>query len=176
MPTARKEADVAELRDMVSRATISISATYRGLSVADMTALRRKLREAGVEVRVIKNSLFRRAADQAGKAQVAEIATGPTAILFGYGDVAASAKSVQEFLRANRNTSLAVQAAYFDGQVLGPEALADLASLPSKEQLLADFMGGLRSPIANFASLMSATIQGFAGLIDARAQQLEAAA
>jgi large subunit ribosomal protein L10 len=172
VPTARKEAEVAELQDLVSRAAISISTSYTGLSVAEMTALRRRMRDAGVEVRVIKNTLFKLAAERAGKPGVAEIATGPTAVIFGYDDVAAAAKAVQEYIRTARN-SLAVQAAYMEGQVLPAAGLADIANLPSKDQLLVNFLGGIRSPIATFAGLMSGTIQKFAGLIDARAQQLE---
>jgi large subunit ribosomal protein L10 len=128
-----------------------------------------------VDVRVVKNTLFKLAAERAGRPKVAEIAQGPTAVIFGFGDVAAPAKAVQEYARTARN-ALTLTAAYLDGEVLGPSALADLANLPSKEQLLADFMGGLRSPIAAFAGLMSGTIQKFAGLVDARIQQLEGAA
>jgi len=174
-PTAHKEQQVEELRDLLSRATISISTNYRGLSVAEMTALRRRMRDAGVDVRVVKNTLFRLAAERAGEPKVAEIAQGPSAIVFGFGDVAAPARSVQEYIRTARN-ALTVTAAYIDGQLLGPAALGDIANLPSKEQLLTDFMGGLRSPIASFAGLMSGTIQKFAGLVDARIQQLEGAA
>ena len=175
VPTAHKEQQITELQDLVSRATISISTSYRGLSVAEMTTLRRRMREAGVDVRVVKNTLFKRAAEGAGQPRVAEIVSGPSAILFGYGDVSTPAKTIQEYIRTARN-ALTVTAAYVDGEVLGPAAIGDLANLPSKEQLLVNFMGGLRSPIATFAGLMSASIQKFAGLVDARIQQLDAAA
>lgn len=174
MPTARKVAEVEELREKVSRATISISTAYAGLSVADMTALRRRMRDAGVEVRVVKNTLLRRAAEAAGQPRMADIAMGPTAIVFGYGDVAAAAKAVQDYIRTSRST-LSVQAAYLDGQVIGGAALGDIANLPSREQLLVNFLGGIRSPIATFAGLMSGTIQKFASLVDARIQQMDAA-
>jgi large subunit ribosomal protein L10 len=172
VPTARKVAEVEELRDMISRAVVSISTEYRGLSVAEMIALRRRMREAGVEVRVVKNTLFKLAAEQAGQPQVAEIANGPTAVVFGYGDISSPAKALQEYMRTARN-ALTVQAAYVEGRVMPASALADLANLPSRDQLIAGFMGGLRGPIATFAGLMSATIQQFAGLIDSRANQLE---
>jgi large subunit ribosomal protein L10 len=175
VPTARKEAEVAELQDLVSRAAISISADYRGLSVAEMTALRRRMRDAGVDVRVVKNTLLKLAAERAGQPKVAEIATGPTAIVFGYGDIAVPAKALQEFIRVSRST-LTLNAAYVDGEIIRGAAITDLAALPSKDQLLANIIGALRSPIAAFASLLSGTIQSFAGLIDARAQQLEASA
>lgn len=175
-PTARKAAEVAELKQMVATTTLAISAQYRGLSVAEMTALRRRLRDAGVEVRVVKNTLLRLAAQQAERPGIADLALGPTAFLFSNGDIAKAAKSVQDYVRTARNT-FAVQGSWVEGQVImGPEGVADLASLPSKDQLLAGFMGGLRSPIAAFASLMSATIQQFASLVDARANQLEEAA
>lgn len=175
MPTARKEQQVEELQDLVSRATIAISTGYRGLSVAEMMTLRRRMRDAGVEVRVVKNTLLKLAAERAGQPKFAALGIGPTAILFGYGDVAAPAKAVQEYVRTARN-ALTVNSAYMDGQVLNAGELGDIANLPSREQLLANFMGGLRSPVAAFASLLQGTIQQFAGLVDARANQLEGGA
>jgi large subunit ribosomal protein L10 len=176
-PTARKAAEVAELKDLVQRSVVAISAQYRGLRVADMSALRRQMRGSGVEVRVVKNTLLRIAAHEAGKPQVAELALGPTAVIFGYDDIARAAKTVQDYVRTLRGSPLTIQGAWIEGQLLlGPESLADLASIPSRDQLLANFMGGLRSPIQTFAGLLSGTIQQFAGLIDARATQLEGAA
>ncbi len=175
-PTARKADEVAELRELVARSVVTISAQYRGLTVAEMSALRRQMRGAGVDVRVVKNTLFRIAANEAGREQMADLAMGPTALIFGYDDIAKAAKSVQDYMRTARN-ALAVQGAWVEGQVLtGPDSLADLASIPSREQLLANFMGGIKSPIQTFAGLLSGTIQQFAGLIDARANQLEGAA
>jgi len=174
-PTPRKAAEVEELKQLISDATLAISAQYSGLSVAEMSALRRRLRDAGLNVRVVKNTLFRIAAREAGKPNFAELAIGPTAILFGHDDVARAARAVQEYVRTSR-TSFAVQAAWLDGEVLsGPDSLNELASIPSREQLLANLMGGLRSPIQTFASLLNGTIQQFASLIDARARQLEEA-
>src|SRR5579885_519827 len=140
-----------------------------------MMTLRRRMREAGVERRVVKNTLLNRAAERAGQPKFAELGIGPTAILFGYGDVAAPAKAVQEYVRTARN-ALTVNSAYMDGQVLNASELGDIANLPSREQMLANFMGGLRSPVAAFASLLQGTIQQFAGLVDARANQLEGSA
>src|SRR4051794_12827305 len=82
VPTARKQEAVGELQDRVSRCTISIGAQYSGLTVAEMTVLRRRMRDAGVEVRVVKNTLLKRAADAAGRPGVAEVAKGPTAVIF----------------------------------------------------------------------------------------------
>lgn len=172
MPTAKKEADVAELQDMVDRSVVAISTNYRGLSVSEMTTLRRRMREAGVEVRVVKNNLLRIAAERAGKADLINIVEGPTAIVFGYDDIAAPAKAVTEYVRTSRST-LTITGAFLDGQVMKPAEVADLASLPSRESLIAQFVGGMQSPIATFSGLITSVVREFAGLIDARAQQLE---
>jgi large subunit ribosomal protein L10 len=140
-----------------------------------MTALRRRMHDVGVDVRVVKNSLFKLAAELAGKPAVAQIASGPSAIIFGFGDVSTPAKTIQEYIRTSRS-AMTLTAAYFEGEILAASAIGDLANLPSREQLLADFLGGIRSPIATFAGLMSGTVQKFAGLIDSRIQQLEGSA
>ena len=174
MPTAKKEADVAELQTMLDRSIVAISTSYRGLSVAEMTALRRRMREAGVDIRVVKNTLLRLAAERAGKPDLIQIVSGPTAIIFGYDDIAAPAKAVTEYMRTARN-ALTITGAYLDGTVMAPAAVADLATLPSREQMIAQFVGSVQSPIATFASLITGVVRQFAGLIDARAQQLEEA-
>jgi len=173
MPTARKEADVAELEDMVTRSIVAISTSYRGMSVSDMTTLRRRMREAGVDLRVVKNTLLRIAAERAGKPEMVKIVEGPTAVIFGYTDIAAPAKAVTEYVRTARN-SLTITGAYLDGEVMQAAGVADLASIPSRESLIAQFVGGMQSPIQTFAGLITGVVREFAGLIDARAQQLEA--
>lgn len=172
MPTARKEADVAELQDMVDRSVVAISTTYRGMSVSEMTALRRRMREAGVDIRVVKNNLLRIAAERAGKPEIVQIVEGPTAMIFGYSDISAPAKAVTEYVRTAR-TALAITGAFLDGQVMQAAAVADLANLPSRESMIAQFVGSMQSPIATFSGLISGVVREFAGLIDARAQQLE---
>jgi len=172
MPTAKKEADVAELQEMVGRSMVAISTSYRGLSVAEMTALRRRMREAGVDIRVVKNTLIRIAAERAGKPDLVQIIEGPTAVIFGYDDISKPAKAITEYVRTARNT-LTITGAFLDGQVMKAAEVADLASLPSRENMIAQFVGSLQSPIAMFSGLITSVVREFAGLIDARAQQLE---
>lgn len=174
MPTARKAEDIDELQDMIGRSLVAISASYRGLSVAEMTALRRRLRETGVDVRVVKNTLVRIAAERAGKPDLVKIVEGPTAIIFGYDDIGGPAKAITEYVRTARN-SLTITGAYLDGSVLAAAEVGDLASMPNRETMIAMFAGGLQSPIQTFAGLITATVRDFAGLVDARATQLEAA-
>ena len=175
MPTPRKAQALVELEDRVGRATVAISTNYRGLKVTEMTTMRRRMREAGVEVQVVKNTLLRIASERAGKPELFNIISGPTALVFGYGDPAAAAKAVTDYIRTARNT-MTIQGAYLDGQVFEAAQVADLASLPSRETLIAQFVGGMQSPLATFSGLLSSVVREFAGLIDARAQQMEDAA
>jgi large subunit ribosomal protein L10 len=175
MPTEKKVESVAELSDILSRSTVVIGAEYRGLRVSDTTALRRQLREAGIEMHVIKNTLFRRAAEAAGKPDLASIAEGPTALIIGFNDPLAPIKTVVEYQRSARN-AFAPRSAYLDGQIVSGANLNDLATLPPKEVMIAQFAGALQSPIVSFVYLIDATIQEFSGLLEARAGQLEGAA
>jgi large subunit ribosomal protein L10 len=172
MPTLKKEAAVAELQSMVDRSVVTISTSFRGLSVAEMTALRRRMREAGVEIRVVKNTLMKLAAERAGKPGLVQIIDGPTAMIFSYSDIAAPARAVTDYIRTARN-ALTITGAYLDGTVMQPAEVADLANLPSRDALLAQFVGSMQSSIATFSGLITSVVREFAGLIDARAQQLE---
>jgi len=186
MATQRKIDTVEELRGSIERSSIAIAADYAGLSVSAMLQLRRAVREAGVEMRVVKNRLFLRAATAAGKPEMADLLKGPTAIIFGFDDIIAPAKIVTEYMRTARNT-FAVRNGVMDGQLLSLADLQSLATLPSKPELLAKIAGGLQSPIANFAGLvrnilsvppgrlLNDSMTTFAGLLEARAKQVEAA-
>ncbi len=175
MPTPRKVEMLAEIKDRMARASIAISADYRGLTVAQLTELRRALRPAGAEVKVVKNTLAKMAAEQAGRAEMAEILSGPTAIAFGLGDPIAPIKALTEHLRAKR-MQLTIYGGWLEGKVLSRADVESLATLPSREQLIADVVGKLQSPLYNFAGLMQASMRNFAGLVEARAKQIEGAA
>jgi len=173
MPTERKVATVAELKDLVERSSIIIAAEYRGLSVRELTTLRRTLRNAGVEARVVKNKLFQLAAEQAGEAAAKDVVEGPSMIIFGTGaDIIAPAKAIAEYTRTARN-AFAAKKAYMDGAVHGANVVADLATMPSREELIGKLAGAFVQPVQQLAMLLNDSIQGFARLIDARAGQLE---
>jgi len=172
MPTPRKVAMLAEIKDRMERASIAISADYRGLSVAQMTDLRRALRPANVEVKVVKNTLAAMAAEQAGRSEMSQLVTGPTALALGFGDPIAPVKALTEFIRARRLT-ITIHGGWLEGRVLDRAELESLATLPSREQLIANVIGKLQSPLYNFAGLLQASIRNFAGLVEARAKQLE---
>ncbi len=175
MPTARKEATVEELKKLFANSSVVIGAEYRGLSVKEMTALRRTLRDAGVEARVVKNRLFQIAAAQAGQEAAGGVVEGPSLVIFGYGDIVAPAKAISEYTRTARN-AFAAKKVYIDGAVVDGKVVAELASLPSREQLIGQLAGAFISPLQNLVNMLDDSMRTFARLVDARAEQLESAA
>lgn len=160
---------------MLSRGTVVVGADYRGLRVGDVTALRKQLRELGIEMHVVKNTLFALAAAAAGRPELAELCDGPTAVVVGFDDPIAPLKTLVEYQRTARNT-FAAHKAYLDGQIYSAADITELATLPSRETLIAEFAGVLQSPLTTLVYLLQATLQEFAGLVDARAEQVGAAA
>lgn len=175
MPTEKKINEVKELTDKLQRSSVIIGAEYRGLTVSESTALRKTVREAGMQMQVVKNTLFLRAADAAGMSSAAELAEGPTVIIFGYDDPIVPIKTVVDYQRQARN-AFAARKAFLDGQIVPGNRLTELAALPPRDQMIAEIAGALQSPIINLVSLFAATIQEFSGLLDARAGQLEESA
>ena len=186
MATEKKIEIVQELRDRIERCVIAIAADYRGLTVTEMGQLRSAIREAGVEMRVVKNRLFLRALQEADRPEMAELLEGPTAIIFGYDDVVAPARVATEYMRSARN-AFAMRNGVLDGQLLNTADLQDLASLPPREILAGQVAGALQAPVARLAGLLSSllangagrllndSLHTFAGLMEARAKQMEGA-
>jgi large subunit ribosomal protein L10 len=184
MPTPKKEKMVEELRQRIARATIAVSADYRGLTVPQMDQLRRRMRSAGIELKVVKNTLTRLAAERAGKPVLTELIEGPTALAFGYDDFLTVVRAFSDYL-PTAPASFSIRGIYLDGQILPPRELAELVWLPSREVLLAQVAGQLQSPLATLAGLLEAPLAELAGLLqaitaqlpgllEARAHQLEA--
>lgn len=174
MPTAKKAETIAEVQDLIARATIAISTDYRGLKVSDLTALRRRLREVGVEYHVIKNTLGRRAATEAGKPAYLEVLSGPTALAFGFGDQVEAARTLTEYLRTSR-LNLPVRGAVLEERVLDPAGVQSLATLPSKDILVAQVLGGIQTPLVGLVSVLSGVSAALVRVLDARAKQLAGA-
>ncbi|MCK9487361.1 MAG: 50S ribosomal protein L10 [Dehalococcoidia bacterium] len=176
MPTPKKVEQVAALVDVIGRAEIAISAQYQGVSMAKQTELRAQLRAAGAEMHVVKNTLLRLAAEQAGKPNFVELAEGPTAIIVGYDEPVAPSKALVEYLRANGDSKVQIRRAVVGDTVVDEAYIRDLATLPSKEELVAKLAGNVVGKIAEFSGLLVATQRQFVGLVEARAKQLEESA
>lgn len=172
MVQEKKVTMVNRLAEMLSRSTIVIVTDYRGLSVSEVSKLRRQLREGGVEYRVVKNTLARFAAEKAGKGGLSRLLEGPTALAFGYGDAVASAKVLAEYRRSAKAT-FAIRGGLLDGQVLTSQEVLELATLPPREVLLAKLLGIMSSPLFSLMNALSANLRGLAAVLQSRIKSLE---
>ena len=145
---AKKEL-VNEIADKLKNSVSTVVVDYRGLSVAQVTELRKQLREAGVEFKVYKNSMVRRAAEAVELGELNEALTGPNAIAFSTEDVVAPAKILNNF--AKENEALEIKAGVIEGNVASVEEVKALATLPSREGLLSMLLSVLQAPVRNLA-------------------------
>ncbi len=159
MPSARileeKKAVVQDLVEKIKGASAGVLVDYRGLSVEEDTALRVKLREAGVYYKVVKNTLTRFAANEVGLTELDPVLNGPTALALSE-DPVAPARVLYDFAKTNPN--LEIKAGFLDGNVISIEEITRLASTPSREVLLAKIMGSLNSPISALARTLQAIV------------------
>ncbi|MFQ5860939.1 MAG: 50S ribosomal protein L10 [Dehalococcoidia bacterium] len=172
MPTRRKIELVEELQERFSRCSIAIATDCTGLPVFALTELRQRLRQQGVEYKVIKNSLARIAADAIGRPQLKEIIQGPTALALGYSDPVEAARALDQYIKSTRST-LVVKSAVMDTHVLTPAQVTRLATLPSREQLLARLLGQMQSPIARLINILNAPLVSLVTLLQRRVEQGE---
>ena len=144
-----KQVQVQEITEKLQNASSVVVVDYRGLNVAQVTELRKQLREAGVEFKVYKNTLTRRAAEAAGLEGINDVLVGPNAIAFSNEDVVAPAKIINEF--AKKNEALEIKAGIIEGTISSVEDVKALAELPSREGLLSMLLSVLQAPVRNFA-------------------------
>jgi large subunit ribosomal protein L10 len=152
-----KQQVVEEITQKLRESAATVLTDYRGLNVAQVTELRRKLREAGIEFKVLKNTLIRRATSNAELTELDSVLTGPTAVAFGKDDAVAPAKILSEF--AKQNEALQIKGGVVEGRVVGVEEIKALADLPSREGLLSLLLSVLQAPIRNFALAVKAVAE-----------------
>ena len=149
-----KEAKVLEIKEKLEKAQGVVLADYQGLSVEEDTMLRKSLREAGVEYKVYKNSLVTRAANELGLGDVVQYLEGPVSIAFGYEDATAPARVLNNFAKDHKKLEL--KAGIVDGIVYDKAGVEKLATIPSKEVLIAKRLRSFKAPLSNFAYLTNA--------------------
>lgn len=145
----QKKQLVDEITDKFKSSTAVVVVDYRGLNVAEVTELRKQLREAGVEFKVYKNTMTRRAVEAAGMDGLNSALTGPNAIAFSTEDVVAPARILNDF--AKDHEALEIKAGVIEGNVATVDEIKALAKLPSHEGLLSMLLSVLQAPIRNFA-------------------------
>jgi large subunit ribosomal protein L10 len=152
-----KEAKIAEIKEKLEKAQSIIISKYQGLTVEEDTSLRKSLREAGVEYKVYKNTLVSRAAKELGFEGIVQYLEGPVSIAFGYDDPTAPARTLNDF--AKNHKALELKAGLVQGQLFDEAKVKELASIPSKEVLIAKLLGSFKAPLSNFAYLINAIIE-----------------
>ena len=152
-----KQDVVNNLAEKFNSAAAFVVVNYRGLTVAEVTDLRKQLRDAGVEMLVVKNTMIRRAAEIAGIEGLEDVFVGPTAIAFSEEEVVAPAKIMVEF--AEKAEALVVKGGYMEGKVVPVETIEAVAKLPNREGLLSMLLSVLQAPIRNTALVFKAVAE-----------------
>lgn len=171
MNRTEKEQVIGELHEKMARARAAIVAEPKGLTVAVVTDLRKKLRDAKIDYRVVKNTLAARAAKGTPVEPLAEKFVGPTAIVMSYDDVVTAAKLITDFMKDRENFS--IRTAVVEGQVVDAKGVQALAKLPGIKELRAQILSMLQQPATKLARVIGTPGQQLARVVDARKEQLE---
>jgi large subunit ribosomal protein L10 len=163
-PRPDKVATVASLRSLLDESEAILLTDYRGFTVAEKADLTRRLREAGAEYHVVKNTLFRLAYGDRG-ADPAEMVAGPTAIAFAAEDPVRPAKVVLDFIREKRKGTL--KGGIVNGQVFDLDAMTRLSELPPKDQLLGQVVGSIQGPLAGLVFSLQGVLGNFVRTVQA---------
>lgn len=166
MPKSKseKESVVLEIKEKFESSQSAVLADYRGLNVAESTRLRRKLRDAGCEFKIAKNTLASLAATQVGLEELKPFLEGQVAIAFGT-DPVAPAKILSEFIREIKK--MEIKAGVLEGKVIDARGVKELADLPSREVLLAKVLGGMQTPLYGFAGVLQGTLRSLVYTLEA---------
>jgi large subunit ribosomal protein L10 len=175
MARPEKVEQVNLLTEKLRTAEVAVLTDYRGLSVGQLQELRGRLRSQEVEYRIVKNTLARRAASDAGHERFQDLLKGPIGIAFGYGELGVPARVLGEFTRQTR-IRLDIVGGLVEGRVMNPDQVRQTADLPSREVLLAQLLGTLQSPVSQLVATIQAPVQQLVGLLEAYREKLGGAA
>ena len=169
MPNQKKIDIVNEVQEKLQKSSGVYFANYTGLNVLSVTKLRKRFREEGVEYKVVKNNLTKIAAKNVGISGLDDLLVGQIGIAFSESDPTAPAKVIKSFVEDN--DSLKVVGILFEGQMFDAAKYEELASLPSKEELLSKLVGGLNSPMSKLVGTLGATISKLVGSLNSLKDQ-----
>ncbi|MBC7075262.1 MAG: 50S ribosomal protein L10 [Syntrophomonadaceae bacterium] len=167
-----KQKVVEEIKQKFQDVSLVIFTDYRGINVEEMTELRNRLRQPGVEYKVLKNTMLRFALEKLGYEDMVDSIVGPNAVLFSAEDPVTPAKTIFDFSKQYKK--LEVKVGILEGQVVSAEKIKSLAELPAKEELLAQVVGTMQAPITSFVYVLNANLSGLVRAIDQIRQQKEA--
>ena len=169
MKIVTKDESIASLKDNFSKANAVVFADYKGVTSEEMNLLRRSLREKKVLVKVAKNNLVRIALKGTAKEQAVEKLAGPTVTLFALGDAVEAAKAISDY--AKKVEAFSIKEGFLGDQVMNEAQIKQLATLPSKEQLVAQLLSVMNGPIRNFVCVLNAVQRDFTRVVQAIADK-----
>lgn len=169
-----KKKQVAELSEKLKAAHTGVIVNYKGITVADDTKLRKELRESGSNYKVVKNTILRLALKEAGIEGLDSILEGTTAIAVNTEDYVAPAKVLNNYAKQNKNFE--IKGGFIDGKSATVAEIQTLASLPSKEELVAQTLRGLNAPISGFVTVLNGTLRGLVIALNAIAEKQQQSA
>ena len=167
---SEQQAIVAALAEKLKNASAGVFVDYSGTTVAVDTAMRRAMRQAGVEYSVIKNTLTRFAANQTGFEALDPFLNGPTALAISYSDPVAPAKIICEYA-GKKDSTMKIKIGFVEGKIIPEAEIKALADLPSKETLVAQVLGTMVAPITGLVTVLNANIRGLAVALSAIAEK-----
>jgi len=151
-----KKVVVEEIKSKLQKAQSAVVVDYRGLSVEEVNALRRLMRESNVEYKIYKNTLVNLAVQGSDFEELSKVLEGPSAFAFGYDDAIAPARVLNGFMKQTKKMEF--KAGIVEGKFFDNEGIMAIAGLPSREGLIGKFLGSIKSPVANFAYLLQAIV------------------
>jgi large subunit ribosomal protein L10 len=173
MPTQRKVEHVADLAEKLRRTQVTLVTDYRGLTVAEISDLRKKLRDVDAELIVAKNTLTLLAARETGHEAIEPLLSGPTAIAFAYGDATKAAKAINDFNRGPKK--LAVRGGLLGTALLTGDALDQVSKMPTRQQILAEVLGSIAAPVSGVVGVLNGAITNIVYVLQAKIDQLQPA-
>jgi large subunit ribosomal protein L10 len=171
-----KKKAVAQLSESLKTARTGVIVSYKGITVEADTKLRKELRESGCQYKVVKNTLLRLALKDAGITGLDSILEGTTALAVHPDDYVAPAKILAKYADADKSETFKIKAGFIDGKAASTDEIKTLASLPPKDQLVAQVLRGLNAPITSFVTVLNGTIKGLVVALNAIAEKQQASA
>ena len=175
MPTQAKREMIDSLVALLNKSNAVFITEYRGLTVKKISDCRRRIREAGGEMKVCKNTLMRIAFTEAGINHASEFDSGPNGYVLSYGDVASTAKAIRDFSKEKGNEALVVKAAILDGKILTQAQIFALADLPSRDVLIGQVVQTIAAPLRGLVTVLSGPSRGLVTCLSQIKDKKEAA-
>lgn len=176
MPTEAKRQEIDSLVEKVKASKAIYIAEYRGLTVSKATALRKAIRASDGEMKVTKNTFMRIAVSESGLPSASGIDAGPNAYVFAYGDVSATARALRDFAKEKGNEALVIKGGIMGSSVVTKDQVLAIADLPTKDVMIARFLGTLNGPIRSFVTVLSGPARGLVTALSQIRDQKEKAA